>query len=179
MGDRVCRGTVARPWQPAAVLPDCVTGLHRQLQIFGAVSRRATSARSEMALRLARLSGDSPEFWLNAQRSVDLWDAAQNVGKDVRRIKPLRVAWSILAMETVDCSAEGLRHRTAGGDLDRLKETRNSARETTPRPPTPPEGDQRKAQPNRQITRAPELLLASLDHVIGVRIPASQQLKSF
>ncbi len=52
--------------------------------------RRAVSP--EMALRLARLFGNSPEFWLNAQRSVDLWDAAQNVREDVRRIKPLRVA---------------------------------------------------------------------------------------
>ena len=30
-----------------------------------------------MALRLARLFGNSPEFWLNAQRAVDLWDATQ------------------------------------------------------------------------------------------------------
>ena len=52
--------------------------------------RRAVSP--EMALRLARLFGNSPEFWLNAQRSVDLWDAAQNVTEDVKRIKPLRVA---------------------------------------------------------------------------------------
>src|SRR3974377_523442 len=50
--------------------------------------RRAVSP--EMALRLARLFGNSPEFWLNAQRSVDLWDAAQNVKQEVRRINPLR-----------------------------------------------------------------------------------------
>jgi addiction module HigA family antidote len=46
----------------------------------------------EMALRLGRLFGNSPEFWLNAQRSVDLWDAEQNIRRDMRRIKPLRVA---------------------------------------------------------------------------------------
>ena len=46
----------------------------------------------EMALRLARLFGNSPEFWLNAQRAVDLWDAAQAIRKDVARIKPLEVA---------------------------------------------------------------------------------------
>ena len=28
-----------------------------------------------MALRLARLFRNAPEFWMNAQRSVDLWDA--------------------------------------------------------------------------------------------------------
>ncbi len=52
--------------------------------------RRALSP--EMALRLARLFGNTPEFWLNAQRSVDLWDAGQSIEKDVERIKPLQVA---------------------------------------------------------------------------------------
>lgn len=52
--------------------------------------RRAVSP--EMSLRLARLFGNSPEFWLNAQRAVDLWDAAQSIKNDVARIKPLRSA---------------------------------------------------------------------------------------
>lgn len=43
-----------------------------------------------MALRLARLFGNSPEFWLNAQRAVDLWQAEQSLGEKVERIKPLR-----------------------------------------------------------------------------------------
>jgi addiction module HigA family antidote len=52
--------------------------------------RRAVSP--EMALRFARLFGNSPEFWLNAQRAVDLWDATRAIKKDVDRIKPLRIA---------------------------------------------------------------------------------------
>lgn len=52
--------------------------------------RRAVSP--EMALRFARLFGNSPEFWLNAQRAVDLWDATRAIKKDVTRIKPLRSA---------------------------------------------------------------------------------------
>jgi len=52
--------------------------------------RRAVSP--EMALRLSRLFGNSPEFWLNAQRAVDLWGAAQKLKGEVSRIKPLRVA---------------------------------------------------------------------------------------
>jgi len=52
--------------------------------------RRAVSP--QMALRLSRLFGNSAEFWLNAQRAVDLWDAAQAIKREVRRIKPLRVA---------------------------------------------------------------------------------------
>ena len=52
--------------------------------------RRAVSP--EMALRLARLFGNSPEFWLNAQRAVDLWNASQAIKKEVARIRPLRIA---------------------------------------------------------------------------------------
>lgn len=52
--------------------------------------RRAISP--EMALRLGRLFGNSPEFWLNAQRAVDLWDAAQAIELDLERIKPLSAA---------------------------------------------------------------------------------------
>ena len=52
--------------------------------------RRALSP--EMALRLSRLFGNAPEFWLNAQRAVDLWDAAQAIKVDVERIKPLHAA---------------------------------------------------------------------------------------
>ncbi len=52
--------------------------------------RRAVTP--EMALRLGRLFGNSPEFWLNAQRAVDLWDATQAIRGEIARIKPLRVA---------------------------------------------------------------------------------------
>ena len=43
----------------------------------------------EMALRLSRLFGNSPVFWLNAQRAVDLWDAAQAIQNDMTQIRPL------------------------------------------------------------------------------------------
>ena len=52
--------------------------------------RRALSPA--MALRLSRLFGNSPEFWLNAQRAVDLWNAAQAIEKKVNRIYPLTAA---------------------------------------------------------------------------------------
>jgi plasmid maintenance system antidote protein VapI len=45
-----------------------------------------------MALRLSRLFGNSPEFWLNLQRAVDLWEAENEIKDDVRQIKPVRVA---------------------------------------------------------------------------------------
>lgn len=52
--------------------------------------RRAVSP--EMALRLARLFGNSAEFWLNAQRAIDLWTAAQAIRDEVALIKPLNAA---------------------------------------------------------------------------------------
>jgi addiction module HigA family antidote len=52
--------------------------------------RRALSP--EMALRLSCLFGNTADFWLNAQRAVDLWDAAQTIREELGRIKPLHVA---------------------------------------------------------------------------------------
>jgi addiction module HigA family antidote len=52
--------------------------------------RRAVSP--EMAIRLGRLFGNSAEFWLNAQRAVDLWEASQALKSEVSRIRPLNAA---------------------------------------------------------------------------------------
>ena len=46
------------------------------------------------ALILARVFGNSPEFWLNVQRRCDLWNA-MNSPRDrerIRRAKPLKAA---------------------------------------------------------------------------------------
>ena len=50
------------------------------------------SVSPEMALRLGRLFGNTPEFWLNAQRAVDLWEAARASKKTIERINPLSAA---------------------------------------------------------------------------------------
>jgi addiction module HigA family antidote len=65
-------------------------GVSRQTMNELLRGRRAVSP--EMALRLSRLFGNSAEFWLNAQRAVDLWDAAKAIKTQVARIKPLKVA---------------------------------------------------------------------------------------
>lgn len=52
--------------------------------------RRAVSPA--MALRLSRVFGNTPEFWLNAQRAVDLWEANRALKAKVDRIKPLTIA---------------------------------------------------------------------------------------
>ena len=61
-------------------------------QSINELLRERRSVSPEMALRLARLFGNSPEFWLNAQRAVDLWEAAQAIENDVARIQPLVAA---------------------------------------------------------------------------------------
>ena len=45
-----------------------------------------------MALRLSRLFGNTPEFWLNDQRAVDLWKAKKENKREIERIKPLQAA---------------------------------------------------------------------------------------
>jgi addiction module HigA family antidote len=52
--------------------------------------RRAVSP--EMALRLAKLFGTSPEYWINLQRNVDLWDAARGIRREIAEIHPLQIA---------------------------------------------------------------------------------------
>lgn len=52
--------------------------------------RRAVSP--EMALRLGKFFGNSADFWLNLQRSVDLYQANLAIAEEMRSIKPLRVA---------------------------------------------------------------------------------------
>ncbi len=61
-------------------------------QSINEILRERRRVSPEMALRLARLFGNSPEFWLNAQRAVDLWEAMQLIESDVARIQPLMVA---------------------------------------------------------------------------------------
>ncbi len=61
-------------------------------QSINELLRERRRVSPEMALRLARLFGNSPEFWLNAQLAVDLWDAAQTIQSDVARIQPLIAA---------------------------------------------------------------------------------------
>lgn len=61
-------------------------------QTANELARERRAVSPEMALRLSRLFGNSPEFWLNAQRAVDLWDAARAGKKKIERIKPLSAA---------------------------------------------------------------------------------------
>ena len=72
-----------------AALADAI-GVSRQTVNELLRERRALSP--EMALRLSRFFGNSAEFWLDAQRAVDIWDAQQAIGAEVARIRPLSAA---------------------------------------------------------------------------------------
>jgi addiction module HigA family antidote len=61
-------------------------------QTVNELLRERRSVSPEMALRLSRLFGNSPEFWLNAQRAVDLWEAARTIGRKIEKISPLNAA---------------------------------------------------------------------------------------
>lgn len=52
--------------------------------------RRAVSPT--MALRLGRLFGNSPQFWLQAQQALDIWESAQENRTVLERIQPLQPA---------------------------------------------------------------------------------------
>lgn len=54
--------------------------------------RRAVTAPT--ALILARVFGNSPDFWLNVQRRSDLWEAMHSPRERerIKRARPIRVA---------------------------------------------------------------------------------------
>lgn len=61
-------------------------------QTVNEILRERRSISPAMALMLSRLFNNSPEFWLNAQRSVDLWEANKRQIKKIKRIQPLHAA---------------------------------------------------------------------------------------
>jgi addiction module HigA family antidote len=92
-----------RPTHPGAMLredflPDyqlTISGLARSLRVSRQrvhellQERRAVSP--EMALRLARLFGNTAQFWLNAQLALDLWETSRKSKKNIDQIMPLKV----------------------------------------------------------------------------------------
>jgi len=61
-------------------------------QTINEILREKRSISPIMALRLSRLFGNSPQFWLNAQNARDLWELEQNYKKELKQIQPLEAA---------------------------------------------------------------------------------------
>lgn len=98
------RARKVRPTHPGEMLredflPDhglTVSGFARALgvsrQTVNELLRERRAVSPVMALCLSRLFGTSPDFWLNAQRGVDLWEAERSIKKKIERITPLSAA---------------------------------------------------------------------------------------
>ena len=61
-------------------------------QTVNELLRERRAMTPTMALKLGRLFGNTPEFWLNAQRAVDLWEAEMQHKKEIERIIRLPAA---------------------------------------------------------------------------------------
>ncbi len=59
-------------------------------QTVNELLRERRAVTPAMALRLSKLFGNTPDFWLNAQRTVELWEAQKNHWREVERIQPLK-----------------------------------------------------------------------------------------
>jgi addiction module HigA family antidote len=93
-----------RPTHPGALLREdflpeyglSVSGFAKSLRVsrqtVNELLRERRAVTPEMALRLSRLFGNTPEFWLNAQRAVDLWEAARMMKGKINHISPLTAA---------------------------------------------------------------------------------------
>lgn len=95
---------LVRPTAPGAILREDVmpalgltqTELARRLQ----VSRKTISEivleqrplTADMAHRLGRLLGNGAAFWLNMQRSVDIWDALHADTRKYQTIQPIALS---------------------------------------------------------------------------------------
>lgn len=67
-------------------------GVERRLVNELCKGRRAVTV--DTALMLARVFGNTPEFWLNVQRRTDLWEALNTPGrrKRIERARPVKRA---------------------------------------------------------------------------------------
>jgi len=93
--------TGRRPTHPGAILredilPAAAVTVTELAQRLG-VSRRTISeivhehrpVTTDVAHRLARAFGNSPEFWLRLQQAVDVWEALEENRDEYARIRPL------------------------------------------------------------------------------------------
>ena len=61
-------------------------------QTINEILRERRSITPIMALRLSRLFGNTPEFWLKAQNARDIWDSEHRFKSELDRIQPVDAA---------------------------------------------------------------------------------------
>lgn len=63
--------------------------LHVSRQSVNELLRERRGVSADMAVRLSRLFGTSPQYWLNMQRNVDLWNAFDKHEDEFDEIEPV------------------------------------------------------------------------------------------
>jgi len=61
-------------------------------QTVNELLRERRTVTPMMALRLSRLFGNSPQFWLNVQHARDLWDSEHRYHEELAQIQQLNIA---------------------------------------------------------------------------------------
>ena len=61
-------------------------------QTINEILRERRAVTPAMALRLSKLFGNSPEFWLKAQYTHDLWATEKENKRELSRIQPIKVS---------------------------------------------------------------------------------------
>lgn len=56
--------------------------------MFEKLTKCQSAVTPEMALRLGRFFGNTPEFWMNLQTAWDLWQARDRIGDQLAAIQP-------------------------------------------------------------------------------------------
>ena len=64
----------------------------KRMHSINEILRERRSITPSMSLRLSRLFGNSPEFWLNVQHAWDLWDSEKRLKNELEQIQPLNAA---------------------------------------------------------------------------------------
>lgn len=65
--------------------------LRCDIKVINRIINERTTISAEMALKLAAALNTSADFWLNAQKAMDIYEASKRVGKLPAPIKERRV----------------------------------------------------------------------------------------
>jgi antitoxin HigA-1 len=71
---------------------DAAARLHISVPRMNEIVRGKRAVTPDTALRLAKFTQTEPEFWLNLQQAVDLWDAMQLAKAALDEIRPAQTA---------------------------------------------------------------------------------------
>ncbi len=58
------------------------------LKVINRIINGRTALTAEMAIRLAAAFNTTPEFWLNSQKAVDIYNASKNIKKLPKSLLP-------------------------------------------------------------------------------------------